>query len=240
MPAITAITLRFSRKFQISRDDWIGADALVTVAIGDDEAGHTDPAEIRQLAIAEARQLVIETVAAEYLERTQLAARQHAGQLPAGQTAGDATAAGEAPEPPAGSGESHTPPTTNGRPATPEEAERRFFARYGAIVGGESWLDVRAYLAIGDPKPATIEGWYRIAEAVRDAERARATPANDVAPAPTGSDRSADAIADGEVDATPPAHVEQHAVSHQPRPQRQAQPIPTADRARSAARRALK
>ena len=235
MPAITAITLRFSRKFQISRDDWIGADALVTVAIGDDEAGHTDPAEIRHLAIAEARQLVIETVAAEYLERTQLAARQHAGQLPAGQVASAATAAAAQPIV-----EEQLAQPANGRPATPEEAERRFFARYGAIVGGESWLDVRAYLAIGDPKPTTIEGWYRIAEAVRDAERARVTPANDVARVPASSDRSADAIADGEVDATPPSHAEQHAVSHQPRPQRQAQPIPTADRARSAARRALK
>src|SRR6266542_1530576 len=180
MPAITAITLRFSRKFQISRDDWIGADALVTVAVGEEEAESADPAEIRRIAIAEARQVVIESIAAEYLERTQLAARAHAGQLPAGQTAVAATAADRtadvvgaplvgAPPPlvgalPAANGAANdaTPPPApiaNGRPATAEEAERRFFARYSEIVGGESWLDVWAYLGTRAPKPATVEGW---------------------------------------------------------------------------------
>src|SRR5262245_2371886 len=132
MPAITAVTLRFSRKFQISRDDWIGADALVTVSVSEEEAEITDPAEIRRIAIAEARQIVIETVAAEYLERTQLAARGAAGQLPPGQTATEATDA-DRTTPPA-----ETPPTaeqsapaTNGRPKTAQEAETRFFARYG-------------------------------------------------------------------------------------------------------------
>lgn len=59
-------------------------------------------------------------------------------------------------------------PTPYRKPATPEEAEARFFARYKDIIGGESWLDVRAYLGHNHPKPQTIEGWISAAEAVRD------------------------------------------------------------------------
>src|SRR5262245_41273243 len=175
MPAITALTLRFSRKFQISRDDWIGADALVTVSVSEEEAEITDPAEVRRMAIAEARQIVIETVAAEYLERTQLAARGAAGQLPPGQTATEATEADRSAPPAAApsAGAEQSAPATNGRPKTAQEAETRFFARYGEIVGGEDWKAVQTYLGSRTPKPTTVEGWFNAAEAVRDTHRMR-------------------------------------------------------------------
>lgn len=76
-------------------------------------------------------------------------------------------------------------------PASAEEAEQRFFARYAEIVGGESWLDVRAYLQTRSPKPTTIEGWINAAEAVRDQHHAEqymagtdAEPQPKEAPAP--------------------------------------------------------
>ena len=70
-------------------------------------------------------------------------------------------------------------------PASAEEAEQRFFARYAEIVGGESWLDVRAYLNTRSPKPTTIEGWINAAEAVRDPHHAEQYMAeNDEAPQP--------------------------------------------------------
>jgi hypothetical protein len=73
-------------------------------------------------------------------------------------------------------------PAPAGPPRTPEEAERRFFARYGTIVGGESWLDVRAYLGVEQPKPITVEGWIEAATAVRDASRAAKEAAEQPAP----------------------------------------------------------
>lgn len=235
MPAITAVTLRFSRKFQISRDDWIGADALVTVSVSEEEAGIADPADIRHMAIAEARQIVIETVAAEYLERTQLAARGASGQLPAGQTATEATE-DDRTAPPA-----EPQAITNGRPKTAEEAETRFFVRYSEIVGAADWKAVQIYLGSRTPKPTTIEGWFNAAEAVRDAHRMQTTPADDAEP-PNDTSRSQDVIAD--VEPAPPSpveHISAHTVSHaQPRPRAAEPPIPTADRARSAASRALK
>ena len=65
--------------------------------------------------------------------------------------------------------------SSNGNGAHPPrdaaEAEQRFFARYGTIVGGENWGLVQRYLGDSQPKPTTVEGWISIAEAVRDRER---------------------------------------------------------------------
>lgn len=56
-------------------------------------------------------------------------------------------------------------------PRDAAEAEQRFFARYGKIVGGNSWNLVQRYLGDNQPKPSTVEGWISVAEAVRDLER---------------------------------------------------------------------
>jgi predicted ATPase len=55
----------------------------------------------------------------------------------------------------------------NGAPRTPEEAERRFFARYGELVGGETWAAVQKYLGYRSPKPATIDEWIEVGAEVR-------------------------------------------------------------------------
>jgi len=56
-------------------------------------------------------------------------------------------------------------------PRDAAEAEQRFFARYGKIVGGNSWNLVQRYLGNSQPKPATVEDWISVAEVVRDRER---------------------------------------------------------------------
>ena len=55
----------------------------------------------------------------------------------------------------------------NGAPRTPEEAERRFFARYGELVGGGTWAAVQKYLGYRSPKPATIDEWIEVGAEVR-------------------------------------------------------------------------
>jgi hypothetical protein len=56
-------------------------------------------------------------------------------------------------------------------PRDPAEAERRFFARYAEIIGGETWTAVQGYLQSRAPRPTTVEGWIAAAEAVRDRAR---------------------------------------------------------------------
>lgn len=65
-------------------------------------------------------------------------------------------------------------------PATATEAERRFFARYGAIVGGNGWTDVQRYCGTSPPKPTTVNGWMAIAKTIRDMWQARPAKAVDV------------------------------------------------------------
>jgi predicted kinase len=62
-------------------------------------------------------------------------------------------------------------------PRDPAEAEQRFFARYSAVIGGDSWVAVQRYLQSRAPKPTTIEGWIAAAEAVRDHSRHDSSPA---------------------------------------------------------------
>ncbi len=62
------------------------------------------------------------------------------------------------------------PPLAN-PPRDAAEAERRFFARYGDIIGGTEWNDVQRYLGSLQPRPTTIDDWIAIAEAVRDRSR---------------------------------------------------------------------
>ena len=81
-------------------------------------------------------------------------------------------------EAPSGDGASSAPVGANvtafpaeearaGAPRTPEEAERRFFARYGETVGGGTWTAVQKYLGYRSPKPETIEDWIDVAAEVR-------------------------------------------------------------------------
>lgn len=55
----------------------------------------------------------------------------------------------------------------NGAPRTAEEAERRFFARYGETVGGGTWAAVQKFLGYRSQKPTTVEEWIDIGAEVR-------------------------------------------------------------------------
>lgn len=57
-------------------------------------------------------------------------------------------------------------------PANGTEAERRFFARYGAAVGGNSWERVAGYIRTPRaPKPTSVKEWIAVAQAVRDTQK---------------------------------------------------------------------
>jgi hypothetical protein len=65
-------------------------------------------------------------------------------------------------------------PAPAGHPAPPRdatEAEQRFFARYGDVVGGKSWQAVQRYLGHLLPRPTNVEEWISVAEQVRDRAR---------------------------------------------------------------------
>lgn len=90
----------------------------------------------------------------------------------------DARAEADAPPAPAETPDTDTPAPAEPAPAPapnapkdPAEAERRFFARYGEIIGGADWKAVQRYLGKTQPRPTTVEGWIAAAEAVRDRSR---------------------------------------------------------------------
>jgi len=58
-----------------------------------------------------------------------------------------------------------------GKPLSLAEAERRFFDRYGDIVGGRSWSAVQRFLGERTPKPSSIEEWISAAETIRLRQR---------------------------------------------------------------------
>jgi hypothetical protein len=50
---------------------------------------------------------------------------------------------------------------------TAEEAERRFYARYGEAIGGATWAAVVAFLGYDSQEPATAAEWIEIATEVK-------------------------------------------------------------------------
>lgn len=82
MPYITSISIRVSRKFQIAKDDWLGVDALVTIAVHEDEANLVDPFEVRRLAREQAQTAVDEQIAEIVAERQQRKAQAKPMSLP--------------------------------------------------------------------------------------------------------------------------------------------------------------
>jgi hypothetical protein len=61
--------------------------------------------------------------------------------------------------------------TPGERPRTPEQAEARFWKRYGEVIGGQSWPAVQRYLGRLDARPQSVDGWIAVAEEVRDRQR---------------------------------------------------------------------
>jgi len=52
-------------------------------------------------------------------------------------------------------------------PKSAREAERRFFARYGATIGGTTWEDVEAFLGYESARPTTVDEWVEVAAEVK-------------------------------------------------------------------------
>ena len=146
MPTIASVTVRFSRKYQIRKDDWIGLEAVVTLAVSEAEADQVEPASVTAEAFAIAKESVIE-------QRDELRRELRKAQ---------ARAAERAAQPPQQPAEDAAPAP----PATADEAEGRFFARYSVTIGGKDWPAAQRFLRSRAPKPVTIEGWYAAAEAV--------------------------------------------------------------------------
>lgn len=146
MPIIASVTVRFSRKYQIRKDDWVGLEAVVTLAVSEAEAAQVDPLSVTAEAFAVAKASVI-------AQRAELRRELHEAQARAAERA-----AQQLPQPP-----QEAAPVP---PATADEAEQRFFARYGAAIGGQDWPAAQRFLRSRAPKPVTIEGWYAAAEAV--------------------------------------------------------------------------
>jgi hypothetical protein len=155
MPTIASVTVRFSRKYQIRKDDWVGLEAVITLAVGEAEAAQSDPHSVTAEAFALAKASVIE-------QRAELRRELQEAQARAAQQAAERSAQEPAPA----------------SPSTLTEAAQRFFARYGQIIGGDTWAAVQHYLRSRVPRPTTIEGWYAAAEAVRDHARATADAHN--------------------------------------------------------------
>ncbi|NJM08546.1 AAA family ATPase [Candidatus Gracilibacteria bacterium] len=65
------------------------------------------------------------------------------------------------------------PPTGTGAqpPRDATEAEQRFFARYGDLIGERNWSAVQRYLGSLRPRPTSVEEWIAVAEAVRGRSR---------------------------------------------------------------------
>ena len=60
MPTIASVSVRYSRKYQVRKDDWAGFEAMITLAVSAEEADITDPHEVTAQAFAIARQAVKE------------------------------------------------------------------------------------------------------------------------------------------------------------------------------------
>ena len=50
---------------------------------------------------------------------------------------------------------------------TVQEAERRFYARYGAVIGGTSWEDVEGFLGYSSEEPRAVAEWIALASEVK-------------------------------------------------------------------------
>ena len=156
MPTIANVTVKFTRKYQLRKDDWVGLEAIVTLAVSEAEAAQADPHSVTAEAFALAKASVIEQrdeLRRELQEAQARAAEQRAAEQRAAQH-GALSAQEPTPAP----------------PRTAAEAERRFFARYGQIISGQDWIAVQRYLRTRTPEPSTIDEWYTAAAAVRAAQ----------------------------------------------------------------------
>jgi hypothetical protein len=157
MPYLATLTVKITRKFQLEKDDWIGIDALATIAVEEAEANMVDPADVRRMARQQARATVMEQIAEELAERD---ARRAAMRQQAQTETQDIASRREAADQTTGELPAAPPPTSTA------EAEQRFYHRYSAVIGGDNWSAVQRYTGIRTRPPTTIKAWYAVAEAI--------------------------------------------------------------------------
>ncbi len=58
MPTIASVSVKYSRKYQARKDDWVNFEALITMSVSEEEAHLTDPHEVTAQAFAIARRAV--------------------------------------------------------------------------------------------------------------------------------------------------------------------------------------
>jgi len=80
MPSIASVSVKYGRKYQIRKDDWVSLEALVTITVSAEEAHTTDPHEVTAEAFLIARQAVREQAADLRRQLAEAAARAIAGQ----------------------------------------------------------------------------------------------------------------------------------------------------------------
>jgi hypothetical protein len=151
MPTIASVTVTFSRKYQLRKDNWIGLEATITMRVDEAEADQTDPQSVTAEAFFYVKAAVLDQQDA--IRRELAAARSRAT---------DAQAILQSADQPTALAPAATPP------ATVAEAAARFYARYGDIIGAGGWAAVQRYTGIRAAEPTTIKGWYAAAQACRD------------------------------------------------------------------------
>ena len=75
MPNIASVSVKYGRKYQLRKDDWVSLEAFVTVTVSAEEAHMTDPHEVTTEAFSIARQAVREQAADLRRQLAEAAAR---------------------------------------------------------------------------------------------------------------------------------------------------------------------
>lgn len=156
---------------RVLADDMIAyeADAVLLVEREGDERTITPivkPPRPSHLKLGKQYPAALTTLYPDLAEKPEKARAEKGkpAQAPAGEA--DAQPVHEAPPEPATEAAPHSGP-----PRDPAEAEQRFYARYGEVIGGSSWQAVQRYLGHLLPRPASVEEWIAVAEEVRDRSR---------------------------------------------------------------------
>ena len=148
---IASITIRYGRKYQIADYDWVNLEASLHASIDEVEASTLDP---------------ISAAAELYAQHQAITQATQPGQpLPA--TIAALVAAELVPEPEPQPAPAQSAAPNHQLPRTSEEAQARFFARYGSKLGGTTWTDVQRFLDTREPQPRTVTRWLAVAERVR-------------------------------------------------------------------------
>ncbi|HMQ35086.1 MAG TPA: AAA family ATPase [Chloroflexaceae bacterium] len=163
---------------RVLADDMIAyeADAVLLVEREADERSITPiikPPRPAHLKLNKRYPAVLATLYPDLAEKPEKGKAEKAKAAPAAEPVGEAEAQ-PLPEPapdPSEAGAQRLHQAHPGPPRDASEAEQRFYARYGEVIGGSTWQAVQRYLGHLLPRPTSIEEWIAVAEEVRDRSR---------------------------------------------------------------------